>query len=164
MNRLAIFDCDGTLVDSGAPIYAALKASLEQNGFDVPPPNESLRVIGLSLPEAMAALLPDCPPEQHRQLAGDRQRTVSRDDEIFLVGLIGLVGLVGSIAHSAILLLYPLYRRAKPTLMIRGKDEKAADSSAGALAKAEYAAVDRSGDRGRVYMARSVAAGAAGHL
>ena len=26
MNRLAIFDCDGTLVDSDATIYAALKA------------------------------------------------------------------------------------------------------------------------------------------
>ena len=74
MNRLAIFDCDGTLVDSGAPIYAALKSSLEQNGFDVPPPNESRRVIGLSLPEAMAALLPDCLPEQHRQLAEDYKR------------------------------------------------------------------------------------------
>ena len=32
-NRLAIFDCDGTLVDSGATIYAALAASLEQNGL-----------------------------------------------------------------------------------------------------------------------------------
>jgi phosphoglycolate phosphatase len=32
VNRLAIFDCDGTLVDSGATIYAALKASMEQNG------------------------------------------------------------------------------------------------------------------------------------
>jgi beta-phosphoglucomutase-like phosphatase (HAD superfamily) len=27
VNRLAIFDCDGTLVDSGATIYAALTAS-----------------------------------------------------------------------------------------------------------------------------------------
>ncbi len=36
MNRLAIFDCDGTLVDSGATIYAALKASLERNGLEVP--------------------------------------------------------------------------------------------------------------------------------
>src|SRR6478672_9818087 len=71
MNRLAIFDCDGTLVDSGAPIYAALKSSMEQNGFEVPPPSVSRRVIGLSLPEAMAALLPDCPPEQHWKLADD---------------------------------------------------------------------------------------------
>ena len=71
MNRLAIFDCDGTLVDSGAPIHAALSASLEQNGFAVPPPAVSRRVIGLSLIEAMAALLPDASPQQHWQLAED---------------------------------------------------------------------------------------------
>ena len=71
MNRLAIFDCDGTLVDSGAPIYAALRASLEQNGFAVPPPAVSRRVIGLSLIEAMAALLPDASPQHHLRLAED---------------------------------------------------------------------------------------------
>ena len=74
MNRLAIFDCDGTLVDSGAPIYAALKASLEQNGLAVPPPSVSRQVIGLSLIEAMAALLPDASPQQHWQLAEDYKR------------------------------------------------------------------------------------------
>ncbi|MFL6759083.1 HAD-IA family hydrolase [Sphingomonas sp.] len=73
-NRLAIFDCDGTLVDSGATIYAALKASMEQNGLDVPPPSVSRRVIGLSLIEAMAALLPDATPEQHFKLAEDYKR------------------------------------------------------------------------------------------
>jgi len=71
MNRLAIFDCDGTLVDSGAPIYAALKATFERNGLDVPPPSVSRRVIGLSLTEAMAALLPEASAEQHGRLAED---------------------------------------------------------------------------------------------
>ena len=74
MNRLAVFDCDGTLVDSGATITAALKASLLQHGFDVPPPSVSRRVIGLSLVEAMAALLPDASAEQHRALAEDYKR------------------------------------------------------------------------------------------
>jgi len=71
VNRLAIFDCDGTLVDSGAPIYAALKATFERNGFAVPPPEVSRRVIGLNLTEAMAALLPDAMAEQHSRLAED---------------------------------------------------------------------------------------------
>lgn len=74
MNRLAIFDCDGTLVDSGGAIHAALKASLEQNGFEVPPPAVSRRVIGLSLTEAMAALLPDLSPMRHGELAEDYKR------------------------------------------------------------------------------------------
>jgi phosphoglycolate phosphatase len=74
LNRLAVFDCDGTLVDSGATITAALKASLLQHGFDVPPPSVSRRVIGLSLVEAMAALLPEASAEQHRALAEDYKR------------------------------------------------------------------------------------------
>jgi len=71
VNRLAIFDCDGTLVDSGATITAALKASFERNGIPVPPPSVSRRVIGLSLVEAMSALLPDAHEDEHRQLAED---------------------------------------------------------------------------------------------
>jgi phosphoglycolate phosphatase len=74
VNRLAIFDCDGTLVDSGAAIYAALRASLEQNGLEVPPPAVCRRIIGLSLTEAMAALLPQLAPEHHLQLAEDYKR------------------------------------------------------------------------------------------
>ena len=74
MNRLAIFDCDGTLVDSGAPIYAALCESLAQNGVDVPPPEVARSVIGLSLVEAMATLLPELAAQQHVKLAEDYKR------------------------------------------------------------------------------------------
>jgi phosphoglycolate phosphatase len=74
VTRLAIFDCDGTLVDSGATIHAALKASFEQNGLEVPPPSVSRRVIGLSLTEAMAALLPNEPAERHASRAEDYKR------------------------------------------------------------------------------------------
>ena len=56
--KLAIFDCDGTLVDSGATIYTALKASLEEHGHPVPPPREARRVVGLSLSQAIAMLAP----------------------------------------------------------------------------------------------------------
>ena len=74
MNRLAIFDCDGTLVDSGATIHRALAAAFEQHGLKIPPPEVSRKVIGLSLTDAMAALLPDVPPEQHVALAEDYKR------------------------------------------------------------------------------------------
>ena len=59
MNRLAIFDCDGTLVDSGATIHRALRAAFDTHGLDCPPPAVSRKVIGLSLVEAMAMLAPD---------------------------------------------------------------------------------------------------------
>lgn len=74
MNRLAIFDCDGTLVDSGATIQRALSLAFDQNGLDLPPPEVSRKVIGLSLTEAMGALLPNAPAEQHFQLAEDYKR------------------------------------------------------------------------------------------
>ena len=63
MNRLAIFDCDGTLVDSGAAIHRALQTAFECHGLDCPPPAVSRKVIGLSLSEAMAALAPEADHE-----------------------------------------------------------------------------------------------------
>jgi phosphoglycolate phosphatase len=74
VNRLAIFDCDGTLVDSGATIYAALQQSLEQNGLEVPSAEACRRIIGLSLVEAIATLLPRLDPRQHVELAEDYKR------------------------------------------------------------------------------------------
>ena len=74
MNRLAIFDCDGTLVDSGATIHRALCAAFGQHGLSLPAPEASRRIIGLSLVEAMAALLPDAEAGQHLALAEDYKR------------------------------------------------------------------------------------------
>lgn len=74
MSRLTIFDCDGTLVDSGATIYAALSETFRQRGLDVPPPRVARRVIGLSLIEAMAGLLPDATATEHAELAEEYKR------------------------------------------------------------------------------------------
>jgi len=59
MIRLAIFDCDGTLVDSGGTIHRALRTALEAHGHACPPRKESQKVIGLSLDDALAKLVPD---------------------------------------------------------------------------------------------------------
>lgn len=74
MNRIAVFDCDGTLVDSGATIARALAAAFEQSGFELPPPEISRKVIGLSLAESMAALLPGASKASHLALAEDYKR------------------------------------------------------------------------------------------
>ena len=58
MIKLAIFDCDGTLVDSGATIHTALEQAFEAHGLECPPRDVTKKVIGLSLMEAMAALVP----------------------------------------------------------------------------------------------------------
>jgi phosphoglycolate phosphatase len=74
VNRLAVFDCDGTLVDSGATIYAALKDTFRQRELAVPAPQIARRVIGLSLVEAMAELLPAADYEEHTELAEQYKR------------------------------------------------------------------------------------------
>jgi phosphoglycolate phosphatase len=97
MNRLAIFDCDGTLVDSGATIYAALAEAFALNGLQLPPPEVSRRVIGLSLIEAMAALLPGSSDDDHRRLAEDyklafqQMRRAGRVEEPLFDGVLDLL-------------------------------------------------------------------------
>ena len=59
MNKLAIFDCDGTLVDSGATIRAALVEAFAVHGLECPPVEVTRKVIGLSLMESMAVLAPN---------------------------------------------------------------------------------------------------------
>src|SRR5204863_5670546 len=71
VSRLAIFDCDGTLVDSGATIHAALRETFGQHALEIPEPKASRWVIGLSLIEAMAALVPAASAQQHYRLAED---------------------------------------------------------------------------------------------
>jgi len=69
MTRLAIFDCDGTLVDSGATIHRALAETFELHGIALPPPRECRKVIGLSLAQAMGALVPEAAEADHLRLA-----------------------------------------------------------------------------------------------
>ena len=59
MIKLAIFDCDGTLVDSGATIRSALEQAFEAHGLSCPPIEVTRKVIGLSLMESMAVLAPE---------------------------------------------------------------------------------------------------------
>lgn len=57
--RLVIFDVDGTLVDSQAEILAAMHAAFGGAGLACPPREEVLRIVGLSLPIAIARLAPE---------------------------------------------------------------------------------------------------------
>ena len=69
MTRLAIFDCDGTLVDSQANICRAVEETLAAARIEVPPRDRIRRVVGLSLVEAMEMLLPEASGTDHRMLA-----------------------------------------------------------------------------------------------
>jgi phosphoglycolate phosphatase len=56
---LAIFDMDGTLLDSQALILAAMRAAFEAAGLPAPSDRATLGIVGLSLPQAIAALAPE---------------------------------------------------------------------------------------------------------
>ncbi|KQX42587.1 hypothetical protein ASD04_01045 [Devosia sp. Root436] len=54
--KLVVFDMDGTLIDTQALISEHMAATFAGRGLDAPSPAQSRRVIGLSLPLAMARL------------------------------------------------------------------------------------------------------------
>ncbi|MDE8652630.1 HAD-IA family hydrolase [Novosphingobium album (ex Liu et al. 2023)] len=56
--KLAVFDCDGTLIDGQASICEAMEAAFAAHGLPLPPRNEIRRAVGLSLPLAVRRLLP----------------------------------------------------------------------------------------------------------
>jgi phosphoglycolate phosphatase len=69
MQRLAIFDCDGTLVDSQANICMAMEHAFEEKGMVPPRRNAIRRTVGLSLFEIMRELLPEVGEAQQRLMA-----------------------------------------------------------------------------------------------
>ena len=69
MKRLAIFDCDGTLVDSQANICLAMEHAFDEAGMTPPSRHATRRIVGLSLVEAMRVLLPKAGSEIHTDMA-----------------------------------------------------------------------------------------------
>ena len=62
--RLAVFDCDGTLVDGQADICAAMDIAFAEAGLGGADHHAIRRIVGLSLPMAIRRLAPDASPEQ----------------------------------------------------------------------------------------------------
>jgi phosphoglycolate phosphatase len=63
--RLAVFDCDGTLIDGQASICAAMERAFSECDLPLPPRNRVRRAVGLSLPQAIRTLIPEAEAEQH---------------------------------------------------------------------------------------------------
>lgn len=66
--RLAVFDCDGTLVDGQASICAAMESAFAAHALPLPDRAEVRRAVGLSLPQAIRRLLPEVAPDLQRDL------------------------------------------------------------------------------------------------
>ncbi len=74
MIRLAVFDCDGTLIDSQANICVAMEEAFARSGIVAPTRASIRRIVGLSLVEAVAALLPEAEDALHVHVAADYKR------------------------------------------------------------------------------------------
>ena len=56
--RLALFDCDGTLVDGQAGVVNAMEAAFAACALPLPDRHQVRRIVGLSLPQAIGLLAP----------------------------------------------------------------------------------------------------------
>lgn len=74
MTRLAVFDCDGTLADGQANICTAMALAFADAGLATPDPRQVRRIVGLSLPQAVARLVPYSTPEMHEAVAEGYKR------------------------------------------------------------------------------------------
>jgi len=63
--RLAVFDCDGTLVDGQAAVCEAMESAFAEAGLDAPSRAQVRRIVGLSLPQAVRRLAPGASIAQH---------------------------------------------------------------------------------------------------
>jgi len=67
--RLVIFDVDGTLIDSQRFILGAMRRAFARAGLPAPDDAATLGIVGLSLPQAMDALVPGLAPAERDRLA-----------------------------------------------------------------------------------------------
>lgn len=65
--RLAIFDCDGTLVDGQAAICDSMETAFASAGLPAPDRHDVRRIVGLSLPQAIRLLAPDADDALHHR-------------------------------------------------------------------------------------------------
>ncbi len=79
-SRLAVFDCDGTLVDSQHAIIAAMTAAWR--ALNLPPPgaNAIRRTIGLPLEQGIAQLSPHLSAHEHAALVDGYRDAAHRID------------------------------------------------------------------------------------
>ncbi|GGD56616.1 HAD-IA family hydrolase [Croceicoccus mobilis] len=78
MSRVAIFDCDGTLVDGQANVCIAMEEAFAASDLEAPSRSLIRRAVGLSLPQAMAMLLPGSTAAEQEMLA-ERYRIAFRE-------------------------------------------------------------------------------------
>lgn len=78
MLKLAIFDVDGTLIDSQAIILASMAEAHDAAGIPMPERADVLSIVGLSLPQAFATLHPELDAGQMERLSSTYKHAFGR--------------------------------------------------------------------------------------
>lgn len=78
-----VFDWDGTLMDSTATIVKCIQASAKDLGLPIPDEKAAAFVIGLSLMDAMKAVMPDVDPKYYPKMVERyRHHYLAKDHEL----------------------------------------------------------------------------------
>lgn len=78
-----VFDWDGTLMDSTATIVKCIQASAKDLGLPIPDERAAAFVIGLSLSDAMQAVMPDVDPKYYPKMVERyRYHYLAKDHEL----------------------------------------------------------------------------------
>ena len=88
--RLAVFDCDGTLVDSQASIVSSMAAASRAHGLAAADPESVRRIVGLPLDVGIARLFPNLDAtgiasvrEGYRQAFSDLRQTGEIEEPLY---------------------------------------------------------------------------------
>jgi phosphoglycolate phosphatase len=101
--NLLIFDWDGTLVDSTAPIAEAIQYACRDLGLPIPDDEAANYVIGLGLSDAMQSVAPDLAPHRYPELGAlYRHHYLAREADIPLFA--GARELLAELAEAGYLL------------------------------------------------------------
>lgn len=81
MTKLAVFDCDGTLVDSQADVLWSMARAFELARLPLPDPAAVRRLVGLSLPVAIRELAPEAQANQQAEITENYKTTFRKRRE-----------------------------------------------------------------------------------
>lgn len=101
--KLAVFDCDGTLIDGQASICEAMEAAFASQGLAAPDRPTIRRAVGLSLPQAMRVLLPGNEPDVHEGLVESYKsafRTARTDGRVSQPLFAGIDDALRALVHA----------------------------------------------------------------
>jgi phosphoglycolate phosphatase len=127
--KLVIFDCDGTLVDSQHLIVEAMTRAFVARGHPLLPRDHVLSIVGLSLPIAVARLLPAVEEAEvlavaraYRDAFGDLRRDPSHNEPLY-PGIRGAVETLSAWPGAALGIATGKSRRGVATLLAREQME-----------------------------------------